>query len=98
VGVPVLQVTLYAFRTKLSLIDGKFLPGLEADDLVLPDLELDAALHAAETAVRFHELVRFSIVPSARGRVGGSRAEQLNVARFRYCSIAHWNLRFAISG
>src|SRR5438477_12669893 len=34
VGVPVLQVTFYAFRTKLALIDGEFLPGLEADDLV----------------------------------------------------------------
>ena len=71
----ILQVALHAFGTKLPLIDREFLPRLEADHLVVFDLELNAALDAAKAAMRFHELVRLARVPAPCGRKGGRRTE-----------------------
>ncbi len=73
---------LHALRTKLALVDREFFPRFESDHFVIFDLELNAALHAAEATMRLHEPVRFTIVPPARGRVGGRGAEQLSVALF----------------
>ena len=64
VRVVVLQVTLNAFRAEASLVEGELFPGFEADDLVALDHQLDAALHPAETAMGFDDLVRF--VPSGK--------------------------------
>ena len=82
VGVIVLHVTLHAFRAELALVDGEFFPRLEPDDLVVFDLELDAALHAAKAAVRLHELVRLAVVPATRGRVRQRGAVHLDVFFF----------------
>ena len=50
-----LQVAFDAFRAEHPAIERKFLPGLEADHFVVADLELDAALLAAETAMRLDQ-------------------------------------------
>ena len=54
-----LQVTLHALWTEHAAIEGKFLPWLEADNLVVLHLELNAALLAAEAAMGLDQFVRF---------------------------------------
>ena len=78
----VLHVTLYAFRAKLALVHRKFFPRLEADDFVVFDLELNAALHAAEAAVRLHQLIGLGRAPAAGRRVVRRRAVKLDVFLF----------------
>src|SRR5262249_344932 len=58
VRVAALQVTLDPFGTQHATIDREVLPGLKPDHGVVLDLELDAALHAAETAMRLDESIR----------------------------------------
>src|SRR5688500_7566911 len=53
-----LQVALHAFRAEHAPVEGKLFPRLESDDLVVTNLELDAALLAAEAAVRLDEPIR----------------------------------------
>src|SRR5215831_11893643 len=55
----VLQISLDAFGAETPLIERKIFPGFEADYFVVLDLELDAALLAAKTAVRLHDAVGF---------------------------------------
>ncbi len=57
VRVVALEVALHALGAELPLVEGELLPGIEADDLVVLHLELDAALLAAEAAVGLHPLV-----------------------------------------
>ncbi len=57
VGVGALQVAPDALGAQHAAVEGELLPGLEADDLVVAHLELDAALLAAEAAVRLHQPV-----------------------------------------
>ena len=57
IGMRSLEVALDAFRAQHPAIEGKLLPRLEADDLVVEHLELNAALLSAETAVRLHQLL-----------------------------------------
>jgi hypothetical protein len=57
VGVRLLQVALDPLRAQHAAVEGELVPGLEADDLVVLDLELHAALLAAEAAVRLDQLV-----------------------------------------
>ena len=71
---PALQIPFHPLGTEHAAVDGEFLPGLEADDLVLFDLELNAALDATKTAMRLHQPVRRLLVPSARGFVVQVRA------------------------
>jgi hypothetical protein len=71
----VLQVALHAFGTQLALVDRELFPRLEADYLVVFDLELDAALDATKAAMRFHELVRLARIPTARRCEGRPRTE-----------------------
>ena len=75
VGVRALQVALHALRAEHAAVEREVLPRLEADDLVVLDLELDAALLAAEAAVRLDEPVGLDAVSSrsprhARDRCG----------------------------
>ena len=55
---------------KLAVVERKLLPGLESYDRVPADLELNAALLAAEATMRLHEPFsagfRDSLLPSAR--------------------------------
>ena len=68
VGVAALQVALHALRAELALVEREVVPGLEADDLVVVDLQLDAALLTAEAAVGLDHLVDLEArVPPARG-------------------------------
>ena len=57
VGVLVLHVALHALGAELPAVERELFPRLEADDLVVLHLELDAALLAAEAAVRLHDAV-----------------------------------------
>ena len=57
IGMGALQVALHALRAEHARVERELLPGLEADDLVVAHLQLDAALHAAEPAVRLDQLV-----------------------------------------
>src|SRR6185436_9615171 len=71
----VLQVTLHALRTQHAVIDRKLFPRLEADHLVVLDLQLNAALHSAEAAMRLDQL-RFAellVLQPAAGKRSWSR-------------------------
>jgi hypothetical protein len=70
VGVAALEVALDALGAELALVERELVPGLEADDLVVVDLQLDAALLAAEAAVGLDDLVDLQArVPPAGGRL-----------------------------
>jgi hypothetical protein len=68
VGMVILQVALDAFRAKPAFVEGKFLPRLEAHHLVVLHQQLDAALHAAETAVGLDHFIRLVAAGKAFGR------------------------------
>src|SRR6185503_19290015 len=53
-----LEVTAHALGTEHPAVEGEVFPRLEADHLLVAYLELDAALLAAEAAVRLHQPVR----------------------------------------
>ena len=59
-----LQVALHALRAEHAAVERKVLPRLEADDLVVPNLELDPALLAAEAAVGLDEPSGSTLVDS----------------------------------
>ena len=63
-----LQVALDALRAEHAAVERKVFPRLEADDLVVLDLELDAALLAAEAAVRLDQAVRLDAASSSARR------------------------------
>ena len=68
VGMLVLHVTLHALGTELSLIERKIFPRLEADNLVVLDLQVNAALLAAKAAVRCYQFVGLALILPAAGR------------------------------
>ena len=73
-----LQIALDALRTEHAVIERKLLPRLEADDLVVLDLELNAALLAAEAAVRLDDPVGLDAgVEAGTGRVSAVRTERI---------------------
>ena len=70
VGVIALQVPFDALRAQLAFVERKLVPRFEADHLVVVNLQLDAALLAAEATVRLHHAVDLEPrVPSARRRL-----------------------------
>ena len=68
VGVAALEVTLDALRAQLALVERELVPRFEADDGVVADLQLDAALLTAEAAVRLHDAVGVDLRIPAAGR------------------------------
>jgi hypothetical protein len=80
----VLEIALDPFWAELSLIHGKILPGLKTDDVVLFDLELDAALHAAKAAVSLDQTVRKRVLLAPHGHRFGMGAVARNEDFFRY--------------
>ena len=74
VGMLVLHVALDALGTELPLVEREVLPRFEADDLFVLDLELDAALLAAEAAVRRARCGPVRRASSSRPQVRGWRA------------------------
>ena len=83
-----LQVSLHALGTELAAIERKLLPRLESDDLVFADLELNAALLAAEAAVRldqsFGRIARFDPAIRPTGMQFGCGP---------YCSVSSFERR-----
>ena len=65
VGMFVLEITFHALRAQHPAVDGELFPRFEPDDFVVVNLELNAALHAAETAVRFDERAVLLFHPTA---------------------------------
>src|SRR5262245_51031833 len=65
-----LQVPLDTFRTQHAAVERKVLPRLEADDLVVPDLQLNSTLLAAKTAMRLHKPLGFYAGQQAHTRHG----------------------------
>src|SRR5262249_8994241 len=69
VRVRALEVPLHALGAEHAAVEREVLPRLEADHLVAGDLELDAALLAAEAAMCLDELVgRFLGAAARAGR------------------------------
>jgi hypothetical protein len=60
VGVGSLQVAFDSFGTELALVKGEVVPGFKANDLVVFDFKLEAALLAAKAAVGLDEFVWLS--------------------------------------
>ncbi len=89
VRVAVLKVALDAFWTKLAFVDWKFLPRFETNHLVALYLQLNAALHAAEAAMRLYQLVRLAIFPTAGGLVGKRRSVSGDVFFFGEVEEGH---------
>ena len=78
VGMAALQVALDALGAKHPAVEGKLLPRLEAGHAVVADLELNAALLAAEAAVGLDQLLGLRagfLLPAARRRVVQVRTE-----------------------
>jgi hypothetical protein len=102
IGVRALEIALHALRTEHAAVEGKILPGLEADDLVVAHLELNAALLPAEAAVRLHQAIGFGArrEPYA-GHRRQVRTEAFDDAKgidrnFRHCAYpaSRWSLEF----
>ena len=85
----ILQVALHALRAEHAAIDRELFPRLESDDLVVFNLELNAALHAAEATMRFHERASGWFVPAARRLVLQVRAVAFDEAVFVECGYGH---------
>jgi hypothetical protein len=79
IGMGSLEVAFDSLGTEFSLVEWKLEPGLEADDLVVLHLELDAALLTAETAVRLYQAIRLHAgVHGLRDGVSQMRTERLD--------------------
>src|SRR5262245_56735604 len=53
-----LHVTRYALRAQHASIEREFLPGFEADDLVIANLQLNSTRLTAKTTMRLYKFVR----------------------------------------
>ena len=73
----------------MPLVERELLPRLEADDLIVLDLELDAALLAAEAAVRLDQMIRLDTgAQPVAGHVGPVGTKLLNDQRGRRQAVA----------
>src|SRR5262245_59482178 len=67
VRVATLEVALDAFGTEHATVHRELLPGLETNNRIVFDLELDTTLHAAKATMRLDETVRLpALLPSPR--------------------------------
>ena len=90
IGMLVLQVALHPLGAELAAIEGKLLPRLEADNALVLDLELDAALLPAETAVRRDDAIGLAAGrPAAGGLVARMRSEIPDEVRNRRGQSGH---------
>src|SRR5215470_10033958 len=89
-----LQIPLHAFRAEHAAVEGEFLPRFKANNLIAADLQLNAALLAAEAAMRLHEPIWLDGGGEARPRHHGSvRAE-----RCRDAQVVNGNRSHVASG
>src|SRR5579875_1942122 len=70
-----LQVAFDAFWAEHAAVKRELLPRLEANDLIPPDLELDAALLSTEAAVRFDEPLHLRAVRLGIEGIDAARSE-----------------------
>ena len=95
IRVLVLHVPLHALRAQLASVEREFFPWLEADNPFVLDLELDAALLAAETAMRLHDAVGLAArLPSAGRLPIEVRAEAIDERSNRGRQFRHHAPRF----
>src|SRR4030095_12381793 len=88
-----LQIAFDAFRAQHAAIERKSLPRVEPDHLIVADLQLDAALLSAETAVRLHQTLGFDARRQARaGHRRERRAKPLDDANRIDWEVRHANL------
>ena len=52
-----LQVALYALGAKHAMVERKIFPGFKPDDLILSNLQLNAALLSAEAAMSLDQFL-----------------------------------------
>ena len=78
----VLQVAFDSLGAKLALVYGKLFAGFETHHAVVGDLEVDAALHPAEAAMRLDEAGGFVGLPPADGLVARGGPELPDVVCF----------------
>ncbi len=78
IGMRALQVALDALGTEHPAIERELVPRLETDDPIVLDLELDAALLAAEAAMRLDQAIDLGAVRAVFERVGAVRAEAID--------------------
>src|SRR5262245_59356141 len=87
-----LHITLHTLRAKHASIEWKLFPRLESDNLIAPDLQLDAALLATETAMSpyqsFGRILGFAL-PAARRLVIQMRAVTLDEQPVIYRRPSH---------
>src|SRR5579872_822412 len=88
-----LHVALDALGAEHTVIEREIFPGLEADDLILSDFQLDAALLATETTMSLYQFFcgvdRF-IFPSTGRKVVEMRPELLLERLFGDGGLSHW--------
>src|SRR5688500_7406934 len=85
-----LQVALDALRAQHAAIERELLPRLEADHLVVAHLELDAALLAAEAAMRLHQPLRLDARRHPHtGHLRQVRTESIDDLPFVYGDRCH---------
>jgi len=89
-----LQIPLDALRTELPLIERKLHPRLEPDDLVVLDLQLNAALLSAETAMRLDEPIGLDAgLEPTPARMRQMRAELLDDVEREFLYVRHGEVR-----
>ncbi len=90
-----LHVAFDAFGAEPPFIEGELLPRLEANYLIPRDLQLDAALHTAEAAVRLHQsLDRRFVRPAVDRRVRDMWAVGLHILGNGQIQAGHDGLLF----
>ena len=68
-----------AFRTKTTFVDRKIVTRLEADDVIILNQQIHAALHGAVRAMRRHNLINDAVsLPTLVRRVVQVRSELLD--------------------
>src|SRR6185436_7614059 len=89
IGVRTLQVPLDALRTEHPAVERNVFTWLEADDLVVQHLQLDAALLPAEAAMRFHQ----PLGVGAGRAAGAGRRRSVRAEPFDDAKLVDWNRR-----
>src|SRR4051812_9970426 len=89
----VLHVPLDTLGTEHASLEGKLFPRFKTDDLIFPDLQLNAALLPAEATMRFYQLLGGAdglAFPPSRWNIVRMWPEFLFEDLFRSRGLSHW--------